>query len=171
MRQVRAQKDMCTYDICFVHKCTKTSAPSAFPMERGRPCTAECGCSAGNAGSCGRACARAGRPPDPAAGVRAVRRSDDLLELRDALFAWRIADRLPGLACPLRLLNSAAVEAAHGRDPLPCLADVPRRIYGRGHFPQIADPAALLPVLCAELAEIDTTTPIRYTAADGSHIP
>ncbi len=93
-------------------------------------------------------------------------RPADLLDLRDTLFSWEIAARLPGLACPLRLLNSAAVEAAHARDPLPCLARVPRRIYGAGHFPQIEDPASLLPVLLAELAQLAETgaeTPFQYT--------
>ncbi|WP_171060830.1 alpha/beta fold hydrolase [Poseidonocella sp. HB161398] len=101
-------------------------------------------------------------------------RPADLLELRDALFAWDIAARLPGLSCPLRLLNSAAVEVAHAQDPLPCLGKVPRRIYGAGHFPQIEAPALLLPILLAELAELaetDAETPFQYTATDLPHIP
>nr|WP_256368206.1 alpha/beta fold hydrolase [Mangrovicoccus sp. HB161399] len=116
-------------------------------------------------------------PADRRAGiVRDILRARpaDLLDLRDALFAWEIAARLPGLACPLRLVNSAAVEAAHAADPLPCLAAVPCRIYGSGHFPQIEAPASLLPVLLAELAELaetDAETPFQYTATDLPHIP
>ncbi|MBE9639610.1 alpha/beta fold hydrolase [Salipiger mangrovisoli] len=78
-------------------------------------------------------------------------RAEDLLALRDALFAWRAGDRVPRLRPPLRLLNSAEVAAAHARDPLPCLANVPEAVYGTGHFPQIEAPDRLLPVLLAEL--------------------
>ncbi|SDI30093.1 Pimeloyl-ACP methyl ester carboxylesterase [Alloyangia pacifica] len=78
-------------------------------------------------------------------------RPEDLLALRDALFAWRCGERLPRLAVPLRLLNSAEVTAAHARDPLPSLARVPQTVYGTGHFPQIESPDRLLPALLAEL--------------------
>lgn len=78
-------------------------------------------------------------------------RPADLLDMRDALFAWRIGDRLPGIRVPLRLLNSKAVAQAHGCDPLPCLARVPQATYGLGHFPQIEAPGRLLSKLLVEL--------------------
>ncbi|MBT9385073.1 alpha/beta hydrolase [Pseudooceanicola sp. CBS1P-1] len=99
--------------------------------------------------------------PDTSDALRAAMTRDilqadpqDLLALRDAMFAWRIADRLPALAVPLRLLNSGVVDAAHRRDPLECLRDVPQTVYGQGHFPQIEAPDALLPFLKAELAAL-----------------
>ncbi len=70
-------------------------------------------------------------------------KADDLLALRDAMFAWSIADRLPLLRCPVHLLNSDEVYAAHERAPMPCLAIVPQSTYGHGHFPQIETPDAL----------------------------
>lgn len=82
-----------------------------------------------------------------------------LLDLRDALFRWRLADRLPHLRCPLRLLNSAAVMAAHALAPIPALQTIPTRIYGAGHFPHLEDPAAILPVLQAELAAFPPEPP------------
>ncbi|WP_353476096.1 alpha/beta fold hydrolase (plasmid) [Salipiger sp. H15] len=96
-------------------------------------------------------------PATPEATVQAISadvlraRAEDLLALRDALFGWRAGDRVPRLGPPLRLLTSAEVAAAHARDPLPCLADVPETVYGTGHFPQIEAPDRLLPALLAEL--------------------
>ncbi|MBU2960259.1 alpha/beta fold hydrolase [Citreicella sp. C3M06] len=99
--------------------------------------------------------------PDTGQGLRAqiarnilAARPEDLLEMRDAMFAWGIADRLMHVKVPLRLINSVGLDAAHRRAPLECLSEVPQAIYGSGHFPQLEMPEQLVPQLLVELDQL-----------------
>lgn len=83
-----------------------------------------------------------------------------LSALRDAMFSWRLAERLPKVTCPIRLLNSAYLVDLRKKNPIPELKAVPVTCFGAGHFPQIEFPQTLVPMLLAEIAalELDATT-------------
>lgn len=81
-------------------------------------------------------------------------RAEDLLDLRDAMFAWQAEVRVPLVEVALRLLNSRAVEAAHRINPMSSLADVPQSVFGAGHFPQLEAPEQIAAQLIVELDQL-----------------